>query len=881
MVSADNIKVTTNTDSELQQQTASFHSNNELYTTDPAGERDESFNSSNTDNVPLSQFLSRPARIHQQVWNVADREFADFCDGIDPWVLWQSDPRVVDKISNFAYANFDLKLRIVINGSRFQYGKLMAVYVPYGDTTTSGGVSSGNNQIFREIYKVFKALPNGVSDAASARQALLQYLSTYPHVMLHPGVNNVAELVLPFIWHLNYINLNGNENAAKESLGKLFFIPMNALRCAKTEANAPAKITVFAWAEKLNLVMPTEIVPTSSYSSFGSGEMHFSKKSGSKDEYPGPVSSVASNVSSVAGKLTKVPVIGNFAKATEIGAGSVAKIAKLFGFSSPTDDRGNTLAKLNTHGRLATTSGIDSSLKLTLDPKQELSVDPRVCGVHPNDEMVFTSIATREQYIGQSMWFVEGGQDASNPDLIFSSLVSPHQINRAPNAAVISNRTYEYATNTPAGYLASSFAYWRGSITYRVEVIASPFHSGRLKLQFDPSVSFATLTTSDLVADDVNARFTMILDLEDDREAEFTIPYCNPRPYLRCQDDLYKNTFRPAHLQDTTQDVASNFDSENYLGVFTVSVVNSLVSPNKGNRGDVQNNDTAPAYVNIFFKMNDDFELCQPDVASGWQNNYFGPFSASEGFGSGESHFDAIESKQFDAYTPTDLNTVFFGEKIVSLRSLCKRQTIAFMGGSGNAAGNNAQYTGRRIPLYPPNTIHDKKRSNTFCSYYMPAFLCVRGGQRYKFCNIAGHDNNVSDINNGYMVVERRGTKGKTVNWSEPGTMATPNNLQNALPKGFGGSAYTYFNYNPTLEFESPFYSNTRFYCGPNFYNMSNSGLEPLIQNSSMEQILYTELFLVAMDTDVVTQVLYCGAAEDFSMSFFLGVPPIWKYTAA
>jgi hypothetical protein len=685
-------------------------------------------------------------------------------------------------------------------------------------------------------------------------------------------------MVLPFIWHLNYINLNGNENVAKESLGKLFFIPMNALRTAKAEADASAKVTVFAWADKLNLVMPTEIVPTSSYSSFGSGEMKFSKKSGDDDEYPGPVSSVASTVSSVAGKLKKVPVIGEFAKATEIGAGTVAHIARLFGFSTPTDDRGNMLVKSNTHGRMATTSGIDTSIKLTLDPKQETVVDPRVCGVMPKDEMCFTSLATREQYIGQSMWFVEGGQDASHAELIFSALVSPHQINRAPSAAVVSTRTYEYATNTPAGYLASSFAYWRGSVTFRVEVVASPFHSGRLKLQFDPSVGFTTLTTSDLYTDEVNARYTMILDLEDNKEVEFTIPYCNPRPFLRCQDDLYKNTFRPAHLQDTTQDVASNFDSEFYMGIFTVTVVNSLVSPNKGNRGDVQDKTTAPAYVNVFFKMNDDFELAQPDVASNWQTNYFGPFAAAAAFPAGESSFDGEEETLFAEYTPTNLNGVFFGEKVVSLRSLVKRMTIAFAHGSTNGGGNNIQWTGRSVPLYPPNTIYDKKRYNTYASYYMPAFLCIRGGQRNKVQLLAGADNGTGDMANGLMLVERRGTKTAPL-WNNAGTVANPDNINSSIPKGFGGSAYTQLNYNPTLEWESPFYSNTRFYCGPNFYNVSNTGNEALIQNSAMEQFLWTNLYIIGMDTDVLTQVLYYGAAEDFTMSFFLGVPPIWRYT--
>eukprot|EP01084_Bolivina_argentea_P113537 202308_1 len=101
------------------------------------------------------------------------------------------------------------------------------------------------------------------------------------------------------------------------------------------------------------------------------------------DEYApnGIISSTSTTVARVAGLLTSAPSIGPYALATQMAASTVSNIARLFGYSRPpvlTDI--NSYKQMNL-GNLANTNVSDAVMKLSLDAKQELSVDPRIMGL--------------------------------------------------------------------------------------------------------------------------------------------------------------------------------------------------------------------------------------------------------------------------------------------------------------------------------------------------------------------------------------------------------------------------------------------------------------------------------------------------------------------
>jgi hypothetical protein len=173
------------------------------------------------------------------------------------------------------------------------------------------------------------------------------------------------------------------------------------------------------------------------------------------DEYgTGPVSRPAGIVAKIAGKLTSVPYIGMYARATEIAAGAVSTVATMFGYSRPIVLEDIRPYKPTYLGNMANTNVPDSCQKLTLDVKQETTIDPRVMGLGDTDELVISSIAQRPSYLTQFGWTIA----APSETLLWNTEVSPVVWSTRPDGSL----------SFPACVFAAlPFGRWRGSMKYR------------------------------------------------------------------------------------------------------------------------------------------------------------------------------------------------------------------------------------------------------------------------------------------------------------------------------------------------------------------------------------------------------------------------------
>jgi len=142
------------------------------------------------------------------------------------------------------------------------------------------------------------------------------------------------------------------------------------------------------------------------------------------DEYgKGPVSAPASALASVASMLTKVPVIGKFARATEIGASAVSSVATLFGFTNvPVIE--NVMPYQPMNGPMLASAHIGTPVqKLALDPKQELSIDPSPHGIGSVDELSMSYLKTKESYFAVTSWSTTDPVGSQ----LFNFRVNPYQ----------------------------------------------------------------------------------------------------------------------------------------------------------------------------------------------------------------------------------------------------------------------------------------------------------------------------------------------------------------------------------------------------------------------------------------------------------------------
>jgi len=828
-------------------QTVTFKEEPGIYSVDISAPRDSTYNDGHSDNVSLGDFLSRPSKIYSSTWSVGYAT-SNYNVVFDPWTLWQNDARIKQKLANYAYASFDLKLRFVINGSPFQYGNLMIIYIPYGKTGDPSNVSGARNQTAAQIQNWYNS-----SGASGQEECAYQHFSTYPHAFLNPTSNKVVEMTLPFIWHNNFISLNGDTSVAKESLGTIQIYDVNPLRIANTSAPTAVNYTVYATAENVKVNTPTEFVPTSEFND-------------------GPVSSPASSVMEAAGKLSRAPIIGPFARATEIGAGALGGVASIFGFSAPNRVQPPDQTSLKMHGRMACSSGEDASTSLAMDPKQEITVDPRTVGVSAEDEMTIKSLVTREQFLARCEWKSDVGQftTVGAEQVIFASLVNPNQVHRTGSGKVGAS-TWQMVMDHPAGWLANMFQYWKGSITFRVEVCCTRMHAGRLKLQFDPFIKNGAHTVADVNTDDVNARYTVILDLQEETSTEFTINWNNRRAWLRTRADETVSTFEPYRTNQTAFALQAAYDPEVDMGIFVVSVVNELVAPIDTN--GTASSTKAPVQVNIFAKMGDDMQFAQlSEDASGWSNNSYEPTSSvTDAPGS----LDVTEHSTTGAYVDDHNTAVFFGESVISLRSLIKRYVMVFTGTYGTHS-TNIEGVKRYMPMTNAYVTTGVARRNSYLSYLMPGFLIARGSTRYKLNYMVKNNNAEENMGSMYNYAQRVTFRTPTNSIGYPVVNlngATSATMQAAMPHGYNGICFTSSEYNPVLEFQLPFYSNTRFMLGTHYRNVGNSGNEVLAMNPAMTQILAAENFYTGSAAANNLMQQWFSAGDDFSLSFFTGVP--------
>lgn len=809
----------------VDQTITSFSEQNPGYTISVAGGNDDTMDIVSKGPSDISSFLSRPVRISTQSWAVGSPLFAK----INPWTLWATDTYVRQKLAHYNLLRCRLHVKAVVSGTGFHYGRALLGYNPWSITDD---VTTIRN--FLEVDMV--------------------QLSQRPKVFINPTTNEGGELICPFFYNHNYMNLRAGDYA---DMGELYLKSFQDLAHANG-GDDPVTITIFAWAEDVTLTMPTSQYTAQSGKR---GAMN------SGDEYgKGIISSTASAIADAAGTLTDAPVIGPYARATEICARAGADVARMYGYSRPPIISEQTLMKPLNVGNLANIDASDAVSRLTLDSKQEITIDSRTVGLDGKDQMSLSSIVTRESYLTQFTW----SPSQTLNTMLWNSRVGPH-LYRVYNG--------EEIHPTPMSMVSSLFERWQGTIKFRFQIVKSAFHKGKLLVRWDPNRHNPAIA--------YNTVYSRVVDIAEEDDFEVEIGWGQAEPFLKTKP----MTNSPGTDFDAvTQLPLSN--AEIWNGILEVDVLNALVSPGAD----------ASISVNVFVSMSDDFKFGGPtNVAINNLSVFKPPVEYTPQSGS-IADMPQIASDSVNESTDKPEETVaiapiasmstahdkqyqvFYGECPTSLRELFRRyiKTRSYYLENSSAIENIRMHN-ITVPGFPfhygldPNGI-DTYATNTCTmavqsplSYMAPCYAGWRGSFRKKFViDGAWPWNNVTAQRVGFLPYSANYTDLATP------TTQTATNLftRQYAEEGFNGLTATDRTVNSVLETEIPYYIGKR---------MSPSREPGLPFNNGSEAVMVQVLtpgerttVPVSFKSGIMHQ--YDAVGEDFSLFFFVGCPILYNY---
>lgn len=813
--------------SQHKEQNVVFNDQISAFKTEVTSTVDVTRSQQDTHDAELADFFARPIKIAEYEWAIGAGLFQQF----NPWSLYLENPRVSNRIANFNMLRCKLHLKFVINANGFMYSRVLASYLPFH-----------NWDSLTESSALF---PN---DAVQESQM--------PHIFLNPTTSTGGEMVLPFVWPSNNVYIPTSE---WDNLGRITMRSLATLKHANG-ATGVATISVFAWAEDMALNVLTSVDPDTMVPQMGlEGEVDEANKNGI-------VSGPATAVAKAASALSVIPEIAPFALATARAASTIAGVAKAFGYSRPAQTRDNCPIKPVVTSSLSLTTVPDTTQKLTVDDKQELTIDSRIAGLGGEDPMSLKRIASTESYLTSFDWAV----GTAPGTLLWNGRVDP--------CTFAFDGLTKY--HLPACCVAAlPFKYWTGTLKFRFQIMSSAYHKGRLKVSYDPNW---------VANEEFNTMYTRVVDLAS--ETDFTISVSNG------QDVTLLEHHSPG-LDSVTQLYSTTryISKEEGNGVIAVSVLNELTTPNSTVNNDV--------VVNVFVSAGDDFEVYvptehfahfvyKPQMGLETMSPQSGEEVVPDSFGSEQ---DRPEHESGESIGPTidsldKVNVVFVGESVKSFRQLLKRYNLhsslgIITSGDGLIYLNTAYFPYLRGNVAGAKDATALLAPYNYCNtlllhWVVNCFSGWRGSIRTKLIPQGFYKTNDRMVS---MHVERDLIDSGAYNQYRITRVAAPAYVDNnkaaedavvgtaGLQKTFGarGQMFTIDRINPVAEFEIPWYSNKRFipgkiedYTGPRGF--------------TVHEMSGVDYYIWMNGNDTSTLNFYHAIGEDFNTYFWTGCPPLY-----
>nr|ULF99682.1 MAG: putative coat protein [Picornavirales sp.] len=474
--------------------------------------------------------LTKPTQIDQVQWTTTQAAGTNLLSFTFPEILATVDSVIRRTLEMYAFYKLSPVFRFQLNATQFHQGQLIISFDPFRQALDPNlPITSANetNPIFSRYYA-----------------------TGLPSIKIMASESDPVELRIPYIHPKNFLSSNSEDPDVYNLMGEIRITVLNQLKVA--DGTTPSlTLTIWAYAEDASVHVPIQY-------------HGFNAEPTSLIEPTSAISSLLQNGSNLIGNL----VTGNIGKGLRSGQGVIDNLGELFGFDYPNRPIApeNTIKNVET---LANARGATRSERLALDPVSGHMADREETTT--NDEMDINTIIKMPMLIYQSVF---ASTDAPQSILYYIPVTPTLAADLGTyNGTPLSQPSY-------LAYLSDFFCFWRGSIQFDFEFVATRFHSGKIIVGFVPNFNPAGLNYQAIST----ATPSAVIDIQQTSKVSFVVPFQSTTP-----------------LKVTN--LSSDSVEEQILGYLVVAVQNQLTHAS---------NVASEIDINLYVRAGEDFTFLVP-----------------------------------------------------------------------------------------------------------------------------------------------------------------------------------------------------------------------------------------------------------------------------
>uniref|UniRef100_A0AAT9JN00 Structural polyprotein n=1 Tax=Reticulitermes flavipes dicistrovirus TaxID=3032231 RepID=A0AAT9JN00_9VIRU len=436
----------------------------------------------------IQSFLSRPI-------NIGDSEIttASTINGR----LWATDfivpqsmftySMISDKVAGFQGFRANMKVRLQVNATPFQQGRLILYYYP---------------SPYEEA-----AMPKW--NATVNDQALMYRLTQLPNVQLDLSSQSEATLTIPYYHPAPFFPMDAMGTDVNEFSWAAFNVALYSP--VFDVSNVGVDCTLWAWFEDVEVCIPTDPSPI----------------------LPGTTSNLVnqSGLDEPKGNVVRSAVLKiSNAIAPRWCSKVLDGVLEAFGYSKPESSTANNNVKVFTYDSSQNSDGHDTSKNLGVISCNNVELIKDFGGID-TDPLSFEFLFPRPGLANFFTW----PNTAVQNTVLFSTIVSPNSFDLG----------YTYVNGTddsgifagpPALAIPRMFRFWRGCLRFHLKFVKTPFHSGRLQIQFTPGYNHVQPVTNS--EQGLPYLIKEVVDIRTLTEYKFCVPYISNKPYCAIDESI-------------------------------------------------------------------------------------------------------------------------------------------------------------------------------------------------------------------------------------------------------------------------------------------------------------------------------------------------------